>query len=662
MNRFDLICWFLFASLIGQAQVFREPAATAPPLHAQQADVKTDATVAPVQHALEASDLESFFDGIVPLQLERSDVAGASVLVMQNGEVLLQKGYGYADLKNKKPVDPSATIFRLASISKLFTWISVMQLEEQGKLDLDVDVNRYLDFKIRPGFAQPITLRNLMTHTGGFEEENRDVIVTDPKLAVTLRTFLIRNQPDRLFAPGTIPAYSNYGVGLAGYIVERVSGLPFEQYVEQHIFTPLKMFHSTFYQPPPPALHSFPSEGYTGNTEKPPVGFEIFNPVPAGGVSSTAADMGRFGQTLLNGGELDGNRILKPETLKQMWTPQFRASDQMPPICMGFYETWRNGLHWIGHAGDLVAFHSLFLLEPSKKLMLFISFNSAGGGERPRPEIIDMFTDRYFPGQANQSFITLPRKDLTAIEGVYQSTRRADSTKLKLPGLFSQRTASVDKDGVLHLEDVNDLRNHPIKWKPIGKDLWREVDGQRKVFAIRDQAGRVVRLAYDFAGAQSQRVPWYEHSASVLSGVAGSLLVLLAVAIAPVIRLGRRVFLRHRPRLDPQAGTRWLPWTTQVASAVWLALFSGLGIALAVMGGNDAMPPTSSWDKYLVLTNLVTAFAVGFSLYVVYSAIRIWRRTGLRRITQVKYSVVAAACFFLSWFAIHWRLLGPVRL
>ena len=447
----------------------------------------------------------------MPLQLERSDIAGASVLVMQNGEVLLQKGYGYADLKTRKPVDPATTIFRLASISKLFTWISVMQLAEQGKLDLDTDVNRYLDFQIRPAFSKPITLRNLMTHTGGFEEEIRDIIVTNPKQATTLRDFLIRNQPERIFAPGTIPAYSNYGVGLAGYIVQRTSGQPFEQYVEQHIFTPLQMVHSTFYQPPPTTLRKLPSEGYPTNTEKPPIGFEIFNPVPAGGVSSTAADMGRFGQALLNGGELDGNRILKPETLAAMWTPQFRASDQMPPICMGFYETWRNNLHWIGHEGDLVAFHSLFMLEPSQKLLLFISYNSAGGGARPRPEIIDMFTDRYFPGHAAQSFVALPRKELTAIEGVYQSTRREDSTKLKLLSLLSQRRATVDKEGVLHLEDVKDLRGHPIKWKPIGNDLWQEMNGQRRVFAIRDGTGRIVRLAYDFPGVQAQRVPWYEH-------------------------------------------------------------------------------------------------------------------------------------------------------
>ena len=219
-------------------------------------------TIPANSHPLTAADLESFFDGIVPMQLERSDIAGASVLVMKDGDMLLKKGYGYAEVKGKKPVDPDTTIFRLASISKLFTWVSVMQLQEQGKLDIDTDVNKYLDFQIAPAFGKPVTLRNLMTHTGGFEEESRDIILTNPKMAVSLRDFLIANQPKRLFAPGTVPAYSNYGVGLASYIVQRVSGEPFEQYAQEHIFAPLGMTHSTFYQPPPKALANAPSAGY----------------------------------------------------------------------------------------------------------------------------------------------------------------------------------------------------------------------------------------------------------------------------------------------------------------------------------------------------------------------------------------------------------------
>ncbi len=657
MYRTAALFSLLFASLIlhAQAPTALQPTETPAP----QADVKTNATPA---HPLTSADLESFFDGIVPLQLERSDIAGASVMVMQNGQVLLQKGYGYADLKSKKPVDPVTTIFRLASISKLFTWISIMQLEEQGKVQLDADINQYLDFSIRPAFGRPVTLRNLMTHTGGFEEVVRDIIITNPRQAPTLRDYLIRNQPERLFAPGTVPAYSNYGVGLAGYIVQRVSGEPFEQYVEQHIFAPLKMVHSTFYQPPPAPLHSLPSEGYAGSTEKPVIGFEIFNPVSAGGVSSTAADMGRLGQALLNGGALDGKRILQPQTLQQMWTPQFRVSDQMPPMCMGFYQDWRNNLHWIGHEGDLVAFHSLFMLEPSRKLMLFISYNSAASAGKTRPELMDMFTDRYFPGQPAQKFLSLPRKDLEAIAGVYQSTRRADSTRLKLDSLSSQRTATVDKEGALHIEGAKDLRGHTIKWKPVGKDLWQEIDGQRRIFALRNPSGEIVRLASDFPGVQLQRVPWYEHSRLIATGLVVSLLVLLVTISASFYRFGRRIFFRRLPALAPLPGTRWLPWTASAAGLLWLLLLVAVVVTGTMAGSNDAMPPTSAWDKYFILADIVTALALGFSLVVVVSAIRTVTQTKWKPSTRIAYSLVAMACLFLAWFAVHWHLIGPTRL
>jgi CubicO group peptidase (beta-lactamase class C family) len=641
-------------------------------LHAQVASSPVDspkpqtpdagpASTATGQHPLETADLQAFFDGILPMQLERSDVAGASVLVMQDGKVLLQKGYGYADVKTKKPVDPSTTIFRLASISKLFTWVSVMQLEEQGKLNIDADVNRYLDFQIKPAFGKPITLRNLMTHTGGFEEVSRDVIITDPKQAISLRDFLIQNQPERLFAPGTVPAYSNYGVGLAGYIVQRVSGEPFEQYVADHIFTPLAMTHSTFYQPPPKALANAPSEGYRGSTEKTPVGFEIFNPAPAGGISSTATDMSRFGQALLNRGTLEGKQILKPETITEMWTPQFRASDQLPPICMGFYETWRSGVHWIGHEGDLIAFHSLFFLDPSRKIILFISYNSAGGGEQPRPELIDLFSDRYFPTAQRQVFISESRPELEAIAGTYRTTRRADSTRLKLETLFGQRAASVDKDGVLHIANVKDLRGHPIKWKPIGKDLWQEVDGQSRIFAIRDGAGKIVRLAVDFPGVQVQRVAWFESRKYVLIAVGTGLFVLLVVVLASISRVGKRIFLRKRPRTAPQPGTRWISFPGQFAAWVWSSLLLSI-MGFLVATGDDGLPPTYAWDKYFVLMNVVVALALLISLFAVISAIRIWFKSDLRAITKVKYSFVGLACVVLSWFAIHWHLIGPIRI
>lgn len=610
-------------------------------------------------HELSSADLEAFFDGIIPLQLERSDVAGASVLVMKDGKLLLQKGYGYSNFKDKKPVDPKSTIFRLASISKLFTWVAVMQLQEQGKLDLDTDINQYLDFQIRPAFGRPITLRNLMTHTGGFEDEVRDIILVKPKQQPSLREFLIHNQPRRLFPPGIIPGYSNYGVGLASYIVQRISGLPFEQYVADHIFAPLGMTHSTFFQPPPKDLESLPSEGYRGNTTKDPIGFEIFNPVGAGGVSSTAADMGRFGSALLNGGELDGQHILKPETLASMYTPQFRASDQMPALGMGFYETWRNDLRWIGHEGDLIAFHSLFFLERSQKIILFISFNSAGGAGKARPELVQMFTDRYFPSDKPQKFITMSEKELNSVQGTYQSTRRADSTKIRLNNLFSQRTASLDKEGVLQIGDVKDLRGHTIKWKPIARDLFQQVDGQRRLFAMRDGAGKVIRLAYDFPGVQAERIAWFDSAGLVYVLCGSSVAILAAVILASLLRLGRRLLFKNRPQPGPQPGTIWLPLASHIAAWLWLALLGGI-LAFFVSTGDDIAPPTEAWDKYLYLVNTATTIAILFSLFAIGSGLRAWFRSGLRRISQIKFSLVALACLVLSWLAIHWNVLGPV--
>jgi CubicO group peptidase (beta-lactamase class C family) len=647
----------LLASAFVQFPTVKAPAPASP--MAQPQAIKSGTSAPTPAHSLDQADLTAFFDGILPMQLERSDIAGASVLVMKDGNVLLQKGYGYADVKSKKPVDPASTIFRLASISKLFTWVSVMQLEEQGKLNLDADVNQYLDFPIRPAFNKPITLRNLMTHTAGFEETLDDIILTDPKRAVSLRDYLVANQPMRIFPPGQIPAYSNYGVGLASYIVQRTSGEPFEQYVQQHIFGPLGMSHSSFYQPLQKTLIQLSSEGYRGNTIKPPVGFEIFNPVGAGGISSSAADMGRFGQALLNGGELDGKQILKPETVAMMWTPQFRASDQLPPICMGFYQDWRNHLRWIGHEGDLIAFHSLFFVEPTQKIVLFVSYNSAGGGSEPRSEIINFFSDRYFPGPRDMQYLKTPPKDLKDAQGTYEATRRDETTKFKLSSFFSQRSVSVDKDGVLAIDGAKDLRGHPLKGRPIGKDLWQSENEQGRIFAIRDANNKVVRLAVDFPGVQLQRVPWYENQSWVMIALGSSAGMLILVILASIIRTWRRLFQRRRPRPEPQPGTIWLTAAPRMAAFLWI-LFLGTLLTYFAVKGDDLMPPTPAWFKWFVLENFVAMLAIVISTLAVIAGIDAWGRN-IRVITKLKFTFVALACAFLSWFAIHWHIIGPTH-
>jgi CubicO group peptidase (beta-lactamase class C family) len=622
---------------------------------------KPSSTTPPTtSHALEREDLEAFLDGIIPLQLERSDIAGATILVMKGGKDLLRKGYGFSDVSKKKPVDPETTMFRLASISKLFTWISVMQLAEQGKLDIDADVNKYLDFQVAPAFGKPITLRNLMTHTGGFEEEIRDILLTNPKWVTPLRDFLIENQPRRIFPPGEVPAYSNYGVGLAGYVVQRVSGEPFEQYVAEHIFQPLGMKHSSIKQPLAEDLSAFPSDGYRDNTEKPAVGFEIFNPAPAGGVSSTASDMGRFAQALLNGGEWDGRRIMKAETLNAMWTKQFGTSDALPAMCMGFYQTWRNGLNFIGHGGDLIAFHSIFLLEPKEKLVIFISYNSAGSANKTRAEILTAFADRYYPYSQKPEFQKPSADGLKAIAGTYQATRRSESNKLKIGSLLGQGQATVDKEGVLKVDDFKDLRGHVRQWKLVGKDLWQEVDDQGRMFAIRDSSGKVVRIAVGFPGVQFERVPWYENGKVILPVLACSLVILAAAVAAYLLRFGRRIFLSKRPALQQQPGSVRLTLGSKLSATAWIVLTIGTGVLVSRLE-NETMLPTHALDKYFVMMNMVTGVAILLSVFAVYAGLRVWRRSDIRFISKLKFSLVAAACVFLTWFSVHWHLIGAAH-
>src|SRR5438270_4189373 len=207
------------------------PKAKKPPVEAEQPPI-------PTTHELTAADVEAFLAGVMPLQLAREDIAGAVIMIVKDGKVLFKQGYGYADVEKKVAVSPDNTLFRPGSMSKLFTWTAVMQQVEQGKLDLDRDVNDYLDFKIPATYPKPITLRNCMTHTPGFEETIQELFVRDAKDLRPIDYYLKHHLPQRIFPPGTTPAYSNYATAMAGYIVQRVSGQPFDDYIEDHILKP----------------------------------------------------------------------------------------------------------------------------------------------------------------------------------------------------------------------------------------------------------------------------------------------------------------------------------------------------------------------------------------------------------------------------------------
>src|ERR1043166_3213914 len=351
MHRFFLTVALLAlaATLHGQgpapSPIVPQPTSPAEP---KPAAVTPQASPAP---ELTKADLEAFLDALIPSQLQNRNIAGAVVSVVKDGQVLLAKGYGYADFATKKPVVADQTLFRPGSISKLFTGIAVMQLVEQGKLDLDRDVKEYLDFELPRNFPEPITLRRVLTHTAGFEEVLKNLFVVDVQHMKSMHDYLVTARPAQIFPPGKIPAYSNYAICLAGYIVQRVSGEPFETYIDNHILKPLKMQNSTFAQPVPQTLEPQMSRGYSIAT-KPAKEFELVNAAPAGALSTTAGDMTRFMLAILQDGTLEDATILKSESLHEMQKRQFELHTALNGVGLAFFDYSSNGYRMVGHGGD----------------------------------------------------------------------------------------------------------------------------------------------------------------------------------------------------------------------------------------------------------------------------------------------------------------------
>jgi hypothetical protein len=246
---------------------------------------------------------------------------------------------------------------------------------------------------------------------------------------------------------------------------------------------------------------------------------------------------------------------------------------------------------------------------------------------------------------------------LKDIEGTYQSTRRSDSTILRLFALMGQSHAKIDKDGVLHVDKSKDLRGHPFAWKPIGTDLWQQVEDQNKFFAIRDRSGRIERLAGAFPAVQLQRVPWYEQDTGVFALLGFSMLVAICVLFNVLLRLARRYILRSSQPIAPPNRVALSAWS-KTAAIYWLVLLAVLG-ALFSRFDENALPPTSAWDKYFLFGDVLFVMAVVLSVFAVFSAVRIWRRPATSRISQVKFTLVGFACAYASWFAIHWHLITP---
>jgi len=616
-------------------------------------------------HPLTAEDAAAFLDGMLPPALAMADVAGATLAIVKDDGVLLTRAYGLADVEKQLAVSAQDTLFRPASISKLFTWTAVMQQVEAGKLDLDHDINEYLDFKIEGYGGQPIKLRHLMTHTAGFEESLLDLLVDRVEDVKPLGEALKHGIPARIYPPGTVPAYSNYGAALAGYIVSRASGLPFEQYIEERIFKPLRMEHSSFRQPAPEALRDRLSKSYiTGSGEVVP--FELGWDAPAGALSSTAPDMAQFMMAHLNGGLLpggdDANRILKPQTTELMHSVANRPAPVVDAMCYGFYEQSRNGVRVIAHGGDLTAFHSELVLIPAAKVGLFISFNSSGKNSavyNVRTAVFESFMDRYFPRQATAPVATPAdtKEHAAALAGNYEDSRRSDQNLFSFLYMFLQSSTSVLDDGSVVVGGLDSLNGELKKFREVQPWLWQDQHGEQRFGVMLDDKGRVLSIAPDGYGAiiVKQRPPAWRNKAWLMPAI---LVATVIVALALVIRVAG--FLRHRfSRAAAPAPIADRNRRRSLAAMLSCAVFIALCLlVLAMFAGQSFWVISSDARWFLRLLQLSALLAVIGAIVSVMVAVDTWRSPARTRSLVIGRTALAAACLVWAYCAIAFHFLS----
>ncbi|WP_158085741.1 serine hydrolase domain-containing protein [Henriciella aquimarina] len=527
-----------------------------PEVQTEVEDVQADTVSPPPEevtapdgtHRLTRTDVDTWLDGYMPYALRQADIAGAVVTVVKDGEILTSRGFGYSDLENKAPVDGYETMFRPGSISKLFTWVSVMQLVEQGEIDLDADINTYLDFEIPEAYGEPITMRNLMTHTPGFQEKLRNLILTDEDLYLSLEEFLKSTPPPaRIFAPGKTPAYSNYGTAVAGYVVQRISGQPYEAYVEEHIFEPLGMERATFRQPLPEEFEPYVSNGYNSASDGKAQPYELIPMGPAGSLAADGESMGRFMIGLLE----RNPALMAPETWDQMYNTLYQLTPPLNAMALGFWELDKGNLRIRGHGGDTSFFHSDLNVFLDKNVGIYVSVNSTGthgAAGTLRFAVTTDFAQRYFP----EATVPVGERLDTAKEhgaivaGTYESSRTVATNFAAIMRLLGQETISMNEDGDL----VMPLFGQQAVWREVEPFVWRHEGGYERMSAVMTEDGNLDYVTFEPVSPiiHLTPAPWYRNNGLVMPLLTISLLVLLATLIMwPVRAIVRWRFKRTFP-------------------------------------------------------------------------------------------------------------------
>jgi CubicO group peptidase (beta-lactamase class C family) len=610
----------------------------------------------------DAAEFEGFLEKLMVSEMARLDVPGAAVVMVRDGEVVSSRGYGFADVESQTPVDPAMTLFGIGSVTKPLTAVAAMQQVERGHLDLDADINTYLDFRVKDKNGTAVTLASLLTHTSGFEERKIGFVTRDADDVESLGELLRDDVPTRFAATGEVHSYSNHNYALVGHLVERVSGQDFVTYMDKNVFGPLGMTNTAFAHELPSDLASRLAVGYEGGAgSRRPADRVYDRQYPAGEVVATPQDMATFMIALLEGGQVDGARVMGKETAATYLAAAYRPAPNMPGRTTGgLEELWINGEQAVAHGGDtLGGFSAQMVLLPARRTGFFLVYNVYS--DEFRTDVVDAVFDEFYPDQSpSPAFVELERDELGRFAGNYQWTRFARSTADKVLAMTPPYNTFVDAndDGTLTVRWLG--VDESWDYRPTGPTTFVRVAGEPTVVdGLVIDPGARISFTIEYAEVRYlhtslhtvalKRVPFLGlgivHISAFGTIVIVFVLSLLIWAVGALVR-------KRRGRPKPTGWARGALW---LAIAVAVALVSGTAAFFAAVSDADvAFGPTPA--LYLA-TGFITVGSIA-SLALIPVAVGSWINGWFTIGGRILYTLLALTAPYLLWWAVTWNLLG----
>lgn len=609
-------------------------------------------TMAAFEPSREDAVLEAYIDGIVEAHRREHHTPGVTVSVVKDGRILFAKGYGVADATSGRLVSGQETLFRIGSVSKTFVWTAVMMLVERGAIDLDADVNQYLKgVRVPDAFRAPITMNHLMAHRAGFEDTFGVFTVRDTT-DLTLTQLLKSHMPKRVFAPGARTSYSNWGTALAAKLVEDVSGLSYEEFLQREILTPLAMTNTTL-KGPSMMSERLRRELAAGHELKEGAAvladyMEIGPYAPAGGVNASANDMATWMLFHLGRGEQDGVRLMSRATHQTMWRRAFDDRRAAADLAHGFFSKTYHGYAAYGHGGATSAFYSYMTLVPELGLGVFVSQNSSNNralvGELPDLIVDHLAVAGRSAGEVETGeTLAVEAKDF---EGIFFINRRSFSQFEKLFSADATANIAATLDGALLISAQGEtVRFESVKDEA---DIFQDQYGNRIAFG-RNGNGVVTHMTDRFGVHSFDRIGFFEGSAALNLAFGAALFFGFTTWLGAWRRFGQAS--SHAPMGSA------LNVFDLVAAASVFALVGVLAVvinALSTASASDLLdyPPAS-----VIWLRMIAYGVFAFATLAVFSLAPAWTSSAWSIWRKAHHTLFALALAGLAVMLVFWNFI-----